>query len=145
MTEIEYRDASPADEQFVDGLTRVTMQPHVYTTWDSEVERENYYQLNKFQQKGTTIIIYDSVDIGRVTVTRTSGKFLLDEIHILPEYQGKGIGRKVIESLLEEATSQNLSVELFVLKRNPVKGLYDSLGFTVYKEDRERFYMVKSV
>lgn len=144
MTRIQYRDAGPADETFVNELTRVTMRDHVEATWDNEEERERYYEINAFRQKGTRIIQYDGFDVGRVTVTRTGGRIFLDEIHILPEYQGRGIGQQVIRNLLAEATSQDLAVELILLRSNPARSLYEGLGFKMYKEDGERYYMRKT-
>ena len=73
-----------------------------------------------------------------------SSHIFLDEIHILPEYQGRGIGQQVIRNLLAEASSQDLAVELILLRSNPVRRLYEGLGFKVYKEDTDRYYMSKA-
>lgn len=141
MSELKFRDATSADEEFVNALTRTTMGEYVESTWNSDSEREHYYKINKFQQNWTKIIQLEGVDVGRMTVTRKSEVIELDAIHILPEYQGKGLGGQAIQCLLTEATEKKLPVELILLKLNQVKRLYDRLGFEVCREDGERYYM----
>lgn len=144
MDKLKFRDATPTDEEFVNELTRTTMGAYVEATWDSDSERERYYEINKFQQNGTKIIQLDGVDVGRMTVTRKCRVIMLDEIHILPEFQGRGIGSQAIQNLLAEAKEKKLPIELVVLKLNPVNRLYDRLGFEVCREDSERYYMKRN-
>lgn len=92
MSELKFRDATSADEGFVNDLTRTTMGEYVESTWNSDSEREHYYKINKFQKNWTKIIQLEGIDVGRMTVTRKSEVIELDAIHILPEYQGKGLG-----------------------------------------------------
>ena len=143
MTDIQLRQANLNDEEFVNNLTNITIKEYVELTWESEHERRIYYEINGFCQENTRIIQYKGIDIGRISVNYEKDKFLIEEIHILPEYQKKGIGRRIIQDILKQASNQNASVELFLLKVNPVKKLYESLGFKVYKESNERFYMRK--
>jgi len=117
------------------------MGGYVESTWSSDSEREHYYEINKFQQNRTRIIQLDGVDVGRMTVIRKSEVIVLGAIHILPEYQGRGFGSQAIQQLLAEATEKKLPVELILLRSNPVKRLYDRLGFKVCREDDERYYM----
>jgi ribosomal protein S18 acetylase RimI-like enzyme len=138
---IQYRDAQKTDEEFVNTLTRTTMREYVEATWASEEKRELYYEVNRFRQEGTEIILYDGTDVGQIAVSKKDDRIIIDEIHILPEYQGKGIGKRVLQNVLEYAFANNLPVELFLLRTNPVKRLYERLGFKVYKEDEFRYYM----
>ena len=144
MADIQYREAQLEDEAFVNSLTRTTMRKYVEAMWASEKEREHYYEINTFCQYGTRIIQYDGVDIGRITTTQEEDKIFLDELHILPEYQGNGIGKQVLQCLLEDAAFENLTVELSVLRSNPAKRLYERLGFEIYKEDEARYYLSKN-
>ena len=144
MADIQYREAHLGDEVFVNSLTRSTMHEYVEAMWASEEEREHYYEINTFRQYGTRIIQYGGVDVGRITTTQKEDKILLDELHILPEYQGNGIGKQVLQSLLEDAAFENLTVELSVLRSNPAKSLYERLGFRIFKEDESRYYLSKT-
>lgn len=145
MIEFQLRDAVPQDESFVNELTRTTMCEYVKATWNSDEDREHYYDMNKFRQSATKIIQVDDIDVGRMTVTRNDKVIVLDGIHILPQSQGRGLGRQVIQGLLAEAIQKKLPVELILLRSNPVRRLYESLGFEVYHEDEERYYMRRTV
>lgn len=55
-------------------------------------------------------------------------------IIVLPKYQSKGIGTKLMTILLEEASRHYHAISLSVLSKNPVLRLYQRLGFKeVYK------------
>lgn len=64
-------------------------------------------------------------------------------IAILPAYRGRGIGRKLMVALLEEAQSCHRAVCLSVSPDNPAKGLYQRLGFEVVGKNGSSLTMVK--
>ncbi|MCP4756937.1 MAG: GNAT family N-acetyltransferase [Proteobacteria bacterium] len=64
------------------------------------------------------------------------------EIQILPEFQNRGIGCRLIENIQLQACDQGLPVVLSVLKGNPAKRLYEKLGFRVALE-KERSYEMR--
>jgi len=138
---IQQRAATGNDADFVNHLTRGVMQGYVESTWQHSDERERYYVLNQFHQASTNIIQCNGQDIGRISVRYTADCIILDGIHILNAYQGKGIGRYLIGQLIDHAAEQELALELILLKSNPVIKLYESLGFFVYQTDIYRFYM----
>jgi ribosomal protein S18 acetylase RimI-like enzyme len=45
------------------------------------------------------------------------------------EYQGHGIGHKIMQSIIGDAISHGQSITLDVIKANPVTGFYEKLGF----------------
>ena len=141
MEKLMLRTAKENDESFVNELTRRVMREYVEETWESEKEQERYYALNEFCRSTTQIIQFKGIDVGRISVTRTKERFVIDGIHILAEFQGKGIGGRVMQMVLDEANEAGVSVELKLLKNNPSKKLYERLGFHVCGEDRERLYM----
>lgn len=139
------RASTETDASFVNNLTRVVMSEYVEATWHSAHERERYYQLNVFNQASTRIIQYGTVDIGRISVKEFSDHILFDEVHLLPDYQRRGIGTVLLQELLAQAKDKQLPVRLMVLRANPARRLYERLGLTVYNEDHERYYMVAAV
>lgn len=141
MEKLMLRTAKENDESFVNELTRRVMREYVEETWESEKEQERYYALNEFCRSTTQIIQFEGIDVGRISVTRTKERFVIDGIHILREFQGKGIGGRVMQMVIDEANKAEVSVELKLLKNNPSKKLYERLGFHVDREDRERLYM----
>lgn len=62
-----------------------------------------------------------------------SGEFYIDTIGVLPSFQGKGIGRKLIEFIVSVAEEMEFDqVGLLVDVENPAaKRLYEKIGFQV--------------
>ncbi len=63
------------------------------------------------------------------------GEFYLDTVSVLPNHQGKGIGRRLIEAMIEHAKEKGFDkVGLLVDIENPLaKKLYEQIGFKVIK------------
>ena len=61
------------------------------------------------------------------------------DVAILPEYQGKGIGKLILENIISQAPSCN-----FILYASPGKeGFYESLGFGKLSTGMGLFYDMK--
>ena len=58
-----------------------------------------------------------------------------------PEHQGRGIGERALQTVLQAAQADALPVTLKVLKGNPAKRLYERLGFETVDEDERQFHM----
>lgn len=56
------------------------------------------------------------------------------QIQIDPAFQGQGLGRRLLAGLLRQADDEGAPVTLSVLKGNPARRLYESLGFTPVEE-----------
>ena len=61
-----------------------------------------------------------------------NGNYELGNICIIPEYQGKGIGTKILKDILAEHDHQDVYLRYF--KQNPVVKLYERLGFEMVEE-----------
>lgn len=105
----------------------------------SELDREDFI-LRQFEAQSkfyeTTfinadyrIIQLDEIDIGREIVKRTDDLIHLIDLAILIPFQGRGIGGKILSSLLTEAQGRNVPVTLNVEQFNPAINLYRRLGF----------------
>lgn len=64
------------------------------------------------------------------------GIFKLQKIYLLPELQGKGLGKKLIEAVEEKVCEEGGKVlELNVNRYNPARAFYEHLGFSFYQEE----------
>ena len=63
------------------------------------------------------------------------------QVQILPEYQGKGIGKSILMTLQKQALRDDKSINLSVLKSNPAIKLYERLGFTIISQSDNEFTM----
>lgn len=87
------------------------------------------------------MIVVDERTVGKIRVSREEGQAWIYGFSILPEYQGKGIGRKVLRRVIKEQNSAGYSVHLEVETKNDhALGLYESVGFkAVHAQDYYRY------
>ena len=79
------------------------------------------------------IIEYQGKRIGRLYLDKGKHDYRLIDISLLPEYQNRGIGHYLLQSLLQQASDDALPVSLHVERNNPARALYERLGFRVQK------------
>jgi ribosomal protein S18 acetylase RimI-like enzyme len=141
---IVVRPAAADDEAFANDLLVRTMHEYVEATWpDDPAAQTRYYEINKYDPSNTRILQMEGKDIGRLSTTLRADCVFIDELHILPEYQRRGIGQQVIEQVFKEAQERNLPVKLHVLAVNPAQKLYLSMGFKVIAQQDHRLHMVR--
>ena len=67
---------------------------------------------------------------------QNAGKTKIHKIYILPDHQGKGIGRMLIERVAKESEPHGIhTLSLNVNRYNPAIGMYKKLGFQIVKEE----------
>ncbi|WP_028612066.1 GNAT family N-acetyltransferase [Paenibacillus harenae] len=91
----------------------------------------------------TDMLMIDASEgtVGKIRVSRDKGQAWIYGFSILPEHQGKGIGRKVLRQIIKEQVSAGYSVHLEVETKNDhALGLYESVGFkAVHSQDYYSF------
>lgn len=129
MDEYGLRPATSEDFEFVFQLNKVNMYHYVQELrgWDDAFERADL-RLG-FRPGVDQIITLGDQDIGRLLVVRHPDCVEIRHIEILPQYQRRGIGTRVILDVLQDAREQGLPVTLTVLNTNPARKLYERLGF----------------
>lgn len=92
------------------------------------------YALGEENSPGGFVLVANDGDkiVGSVVVNRTGMKKYIPEnilVYIATDAacRGKGIGKKLMETAIEQAEG---SIALHVEPNNPAKGLYEKLGFT---------------
>ncbi len=135
---VTFRNIKTEDFDFLWRLKNAALKDYVAQTfgWDEE------YQARRFEREFSTengkIIVVDGKDAGLFWVNEKKEETFLVSIHLMPEFQNKGIGTKIIGDLLEHSEKP---VTLQVLKVNPARKLYERLGFKVYDETATHFLM----
>jgi GNAT superfamily N-acetyltransferase len=141
MSEVALRTAGSADEEFLYNLLKATMQEYVAQTWGWDEQSQEERFRDEFEPGMDRIIVLEGKDIGVISTEQKDEAIFLDKIYILPEYQGRGIGTYLIRSVLDEAFRSGLPVTLRVLKVNPVRKLYERLGFVETGETDTQYLM----
>lgn len=75
------------------------------------------------------IILLNGRPVGRILVDRGEAAIVLRDIAVLTEYRNAGIGSRLIQDLMNEATAANKPITLHVVAFSPAVRLYERLGF----------------
>jgi ribosomal protein S18 acetylase RimI-like enzyme len=139
---ITLHPATLNDAEFAYQVLERAMREYAMATWGSWPEAKVRARASEDAAAGRSQLIrLGATAVGVVRIDRLPTHFELDQLYILPEHQGRGIGRHVLQGLLAEASAACLPVRLRVLRVNPARRLYERHGFTITSESPERFYM----
>jgi len=135
------RPATKADYDFLYRLHVTTMKDYVTALWGWDEAFQQRIFRGRFDPARRQIIVVNGEDAGDLQVELAESELFISNIHILPEYQGRGIGTAVLRDILHEASRAGLPVGLRVLKGNPARCLYERIGFTLVDETDTHYYM----
>jgi ribosomal protein S18 acetylase RimI-like enzyme len=138
---VKLRPTTAEDAEFLYQLLKTTMREYVDQTWSWDEDWQRSYFEMRFDPAKNKIIVLDNRDIGVIATEKSEDEIVLSSLYILPEYQGRGIGTRLIKELLARAFRDGLAVGLRVLKVNPARRLYERLGFVVVEEAETHYYM----
>ncbi|MDK1286828.1 GNAT family N-acetyltransferase [Pseudoalteromonas umbrosa] len=140
------RKANVDDLDFLMNLRRITMDNYLLNDGVDISDSEHLFRIkHNFEDAQVIEINNTSVGLFKASFIPEKSQWYIFQIQILPLYQGLGIGREIITSLCEKANKEKLSVGLSVLKSNPAKSLYDSLGFRVIESNSSEYEMVYDI
>lgn len=132
-TGLHQRPARDTDLPFLLQLRAATMGPHRQAAGISE-------SLSQRQEKvrshfaSANILEIDGRPIGLLKVVRQAEQWELLQLQLSPEFQGQGLGTRLVSELLTEAQAAKVPLRLSVLKVNPACRLYERLGFKQVSE-----------
>ena len=139
----QFRFATKDDYNFLYNLNENTMKEYyieTYGSWDEEVER-NFFD-ESFNSIKYLIILIDGQDIGCLAVTRNNADIFINEIQILSQYQNKGIGKMILDSIINDSQRLKIPINLEVLKVNKrAQAFYDRIGFIKSGETDSHYIM----
>ena len=107
--------------------------------WDQAHQEASF--AGWFNPDEVNIIVASGVDVGWIQQREDGGAIFLGSICVTPQMQGKGIGTRVIQRLLDLGRQRSQPVTLAVMKINPAIALYKRLGFQITHEDEYKLYM----
>ena len=141
---ISYRRFSDDDLPFVTELYMSTRREEVASTgWPADMQAQflahqataqhSHYAIH-FADAEWLIIEREGEPIGRLYVDETPDDLHIVDIALLPGSRGQGIGRAVLEDVLDQARGLGLGVTIHVERHNPARSLYERLGFDMVAE-----------
>ena len=123
------RNAVPADSEFAYSVKKAAFREYAEKVWGWDENQQRCLHDQRFDAQDFRIVSVAGTDVGVMAVVTTAEAVELNQIFILPEHQGKGIGRKCVLHVIEEARQLDVPVRLQVMKANPrAKSFYERLG-----------------
>ncbi len=146
LENITLRSGIPEDLEFLFVLKKATLKEYVAQIWGWD----DAFQYTRHQQTVNPelykIIQISGKDIGCIEVDQRSDTLVLSVIEILPIFQNKGIGSKLIKEIIERGKNENKNIMLQVLKVNhKAFNLYKNLGFVTKDETETHYQMVYQI
>jgi ribosomal protein S18 acetylase RimI-like enzyme len=148
---ISFRPITDEDIEFLYQVYASTREEEMAMTgWNAEqVEEFLWMQFNlqhtqylqNYKDASFEIILFEKEQIGRLYVHRRKKEIRIIDFSLLPGFRRLGIGTKILEDLMAEADKESLPLNLHVLQNNPVKSLYERLGFKKVGEFGFHFLM----
>jgi len=131
MTAVALRPARPADSEFCFQLHKAAMGDYIAAIWGWDEQRQREFHARGFAPGRWQIITANGADAGLLDVEYRPAEIYLSRIELLPDYQGRGIGSRLINALIDEAAQQGQDLVLEVLTVNHrAYALYQRLGLT---------------
>ena len=75
------------------------------------------------------VIVVDGEPAGRLIVARREDAIVIVDISLLPEHRSRGLGTRLLGSLIDEANASGRKLSIHVEMNNPALRLYERLGF----------------
>jgi len=131
MTDISLRPATGADSEFCFQLHKAAMGDYITAIWGWDERRQREAHDRKFAAGRWQIITAAGADVGMLNVEYRPTEIYLSRIEIHPDYQGRGIGTRLIRALIDQASQRGQDLVLDVLTVNHrAEALYRRLGMT---------------
>lgn len=141
---IKFRNCTLDDFDFLFELKKQNFKKYVDNIWGwNDLEQLERMRIDFNKHLGhKRVIIYNGIEIGVYAHHITeNGDYFINEINLLKEYQGKGIGTKILQDVIHINKNNNIRTILQVFKDNPAINLYKKLGFVIYDETETHYRM----
>ena len=142
---IGFRKVKHDDVDFLLRLRKKSMSEHLAKA-KIKLNNEQHLERIKDHFYDSHIILRNRkpigvLKVGVITLNDTAKSLHIRQLQILPEFQGEGIGSKVLTVLKKRALQLQLPITLNVLLQNPARGLYLRHGFQIEGKNKLEFQM----
>ena len=143
-TKYSLRTITEKDYDFIYQVKKDAYKKYVemnFGEWKDELQREFFKIFMEKFKEGARIIIFQGIDIGFFNECETDYIYEIGNICIIPKYQNQGIGTTILQDVIEKHADKEIRLQYF--KQNPVRKLYERLGFRQCGETEYHYQMKK--
>ena len=133
--QLSLREATAADDPFLLAVYASTRIDELEGLGWNDDQKQAFIKMQflarerVYPRGDNRIILLNGRPAGRMLVERSEATILLIDIALLTEYRNAGIGSRLIQDLMKEATAAGKSIQLHVVASSPAVRLYERLGF----------------
>ena len=139
---IKLRKASQDDKEFAYQVKKAAFREYVERAWGWEEDEQRKLHDQRFRAQDFRIIDLHGTDVGIMSVAIEPDCVFVNQLYILPEHQGQGVGGSCMSMVIEVGSKLTLPVRLRVLTVNPrAVSFYQRLGFAVTGDTDTHFLM----
>jgi ribosomal protein S18 acetylase RimI-like enzyme len=149
---VSLRRAEDADRAFLARVYASTRaQELAQVDWPEEAKQafleqqfsaQDVYYREHYPGATFDVVVCDGDDAGRLYVDRWDREIRIMDIAVLPEFQRRGIGSRLLGSLIEESEAAGKPLTIHVERMNPALTWYEQLGFR-QTEDRGVYLLME--
>lgn len=137
---IRMRQGEPADMGWLYQTFKRTMQDFISDTWGWDELLQEHSFFENLPAKSFAIATQAN-DVGALNLREKADYLWLEMVLVLPDYQGRGIGRLMLEYAQDKAIEAKKPLRLSVLKLNPAHNFYRHMGFEQSDVDQWSYKM----
>jgi len=136
---VTLRPARPEDRPFLFRVYASTRREELLPLgWDDEATRAFLWAQFEHEDRDwmlhqpgaeCMVVLRDGSPVGRLYLARSPQEIRVMDLTLLPEHRGRGIGRRLLGALLDEARSTRRTVRMNVGRASPMVELCRKLGF----------------
>jgi GNAT superfamily N-acetyltransferase len=129
------KTTNEADAERLANLRVEAMRPSLEAVGRFDPDRARDRFLKSFRPEDTQIISLNERVIGFYVVRRNPDHLYLDHLYLAASFQGRGIGRHIVDDLKIDAGMQSIPIRLTALNGSPANDFYKSCGFRFVSAD----------
>nr|WP_216295681.1 N-acetyltransferase [Delftia acidovorans]MCA1071694.1 hypothetical protein [Delftia acidovorans] len=116
--------------------------------WDAFIRQQFIAQHTQYStayaNPSFDLVLRDGEIAGRLYVDRSPQEVRVVDIALLPEHRRQGVGRQLLQTLLDESDACGVPIGLHVEKNNPILDYYRRLGFLTEADRGVYWYMART-
>lgn len=142
MADWRLRPAEERDREFLYQVKKQSNFDYISTLWGWDEDFQQREFVRDFQQiQEFSVITVNGADAGFLQLQRGADFLNVAEIHLLPPFQGEGVGSAVLRSLQAKAADLPILIGCFRANKGAYQ-LYRRLGFSPITENDTHFILI---